>query len=1063
VESDEQPFPRWEGVFITQSGRSYGGSPTTKQRCPQGGDFIDTTEIIDNSKVKVKRPVWTYEKSTPPFDPSTPYKERVKILEAYKMFDILEPSWSNDAKCRYGQILRATKEFYCLINDNLVLKRISEEVCTRSILEKGFNEKYSKVYKYSRQCCLGINWNCPADFPVPLLNGKINSWKSFRQAIGLRKPATPEILIPGELLYPWLDEKPSDIEYLEDEYRPESIDKDSFREILGSLLIAPKRIPKMCDFVVSQTNTKRIHTCSNLRELRKKGKKAAMAYKYQAVTRWVDRGCPDQEPIAVRTPVWKRTTEYRDAISLNPDTLYQVWELNSYLKQMIKHPGVGDYTDMRELKQFYHKHTSFILTDWKKSGLTMPHWYIKLLVEEVSKKAPQYSGRFPTQGLEIYDYDKDKVFYNESFGYGLGMINNAYTLFNICLFEYAKKQNIFTEKDSILSFNDDSVIGCEKTSYHQWINVCSSSGAYLDVHKTVQTDCIQFCEMHIGKVWKNSFKWVSSFHTLYKTMEESVNYTEWRFRASDTWDAIRGYQSQLIPEIPNEVIMGTIVDLVMTGAANYFGTDTDIGNPEYGGVLLGKYGRTQYDLKDTLLVLEASTGKDYFYKASCLRLVKEALKPLNYPVYRDWEKFPEGKTKTLMTMIGSLHGLNHELESMLAKAQNRFVIDTKYVNHKLWTTLENKILKLNPDDPPIFNVVDYLRGERWPNCAVPSCLVTSEMPVSHNYLELPFVRMEKEENKYSIIKMIEELYYLFRGHKPSIPEEDVTLKGFIQWETPVYPDVDKYHPICDMELISKIADFNDPRRVFLDYWARSHSVITGLATEDLRGRAAQVLLDQLTGIPRPGGGTATWYTRIPLPLDDMAKKILSTHLPTYHEEILMDIVSRRREPDEFPTIDEYSYDKLIDYKEHNKRQWSKWTKSKRISEAKKRPTKKKQPASEDNPPVDIMDINMDQIRTVFDKIGAEFTERVQSLKQEQSPPSTGGEATDTPSGFNYNIEALRSETLLDSLDEPDWLREGSTEYNPDDYFDEGGSFDEAEEIAYALDQANLAWYCEEDG
>jgi hypothetical protein len=945
-----------------------------------------------------------------------------------------------------AQILKATYFFYVYLNPHPGAIEIATEVCHRSILEPGFNGKYAKIYKYCRQGLLGINWTPPDEFPTPLIDGKINDWFKLKDFLRGHQPGTPEVLIPGELLFPWEDDLPSDIEYLEGDYPGNKLDEGIIEEIVDSLLSDPRMIPTTTDFIVSQTNCKRIHSASTSLELEKKGRDA-MGYKYSTVTKWVDKGCKPQPAIAIRTPVWKRTTEYRDAISLNPGTLFAVWELNSYLKYMINHKGVGDYTDMAELKQFYHKHSSFLLTDWRKSGLTLPHWFCKIVVRCVQKKAPTYSGQFPVDGIKIWDSKKQKWFYNEDFGYGLGMVNNVYTLFNIVLFEYAKRKEIFSEKDEIKSFNDDSVIGCKQTSYNRWLGICRDSGGYVDVHKSVQSDCIQFCEMHQGKKFINSFKWLSCFHTIYSTLSKSRNHTQWRFVTTQSWDAVRGYQSQLIPrKFSNEEIMGNIVDITLMGADAYWGKESINGvHPEFGGVGLGVYFRTTYNLKDTLLELEKKTGKEFFHCAASLRVCKESLNSTKYPKYRPWQQFPEGKTKQYMELIGSLDGLNHELKSLLDKTQNKFILENDWFQDRYWSDLENKLSKLDKDNPTIFDVEGYMAAQHWDSYAVPKFLVSSEVEISHDVRELPFARMAKEKPKYSLIKMLEELYLYFSTGSPvGISMEELGLDKYIQWETPVYPNSNCYNPICDMELISKISDFNDPRRVFLDYWAREHSVITGLRTKERRAKAAAEFLARSTGLTTLASGFATWYTKFPLPYNDELKEILSHHLPILHEEIIHNWFESREEG--YIPLDKISFDVLHDHAELNPTFWKKNTKKKKKQEKKARPSKIVTDENAEQQHISLTTLNMDDTLMLLE----DFIQRAHSVPIEVEELEEKGQE---PSISYYDPEV----TPFVFEERPDWLTAPQEESSEEEYEDQSDDEDEMIRAALDLQQRGKGW------
>jgi len=970
-------------------------------------------------------------------------KDRIRLKEAYSLFDPLQPQWSNIQDECLAQVLKATKFFFCYLNPSPEAIELAEEICSRSIMEDGFNGKYAKVYKYCRQSILGINWTPPEDFPVQLLDYKINSWIDLKQHLRGLKPGTPEVLIPGELLFPWEDDLPSDIEYLEGESNPNKLDTSIIKEILDEIIGSPRMIPVMTDFVVSQTNCKRIHKASNFPDMEKMGKKA-MGFKYKTVAEWVDGGCKYQKPIALRTPVWKRTTEYRDAISLNPCTLFQVWELNSYLKFMINHKGVGDFTTMEDLKKFYHQHSSFLLTDWKKSGLTIPHWFVKLVIEEVQKKAPTYNGQFPSDGIHIWDPEKKKWFINNDFGYGLGMINNVYTLFNICLFEYAKRKNIFTEKDKIISFNDDSVIGCKESSYNQWLGICQDSGGYVDVHKSVQSDCIQFCEMHQGKKFHNSFKWLSCFHTLTMSMLNSLNVTHWRFNVTQMWDAVRGYGAQLVPKrFSNEEVIGNIAELVLLGAANYWGCGPFKNgvHPEFGGVGIGFYFRTDYNLKDTLVNLGDSSGKEFFFKGSCLRVIKESEDSKTYPSYRPWEQFPEGVTKDYMSTLGSVHGMNHELKSLLDKTQNKFLLESNWFQEELWTKLDKQLSSIDYDNPVIFDIESYVASKPWNSYAIPRFLVEDQVPLDQSIRELPFVRMNKEQPKYSLVKMLEEFFLYFRFGKPKdLTVDDLDLRKYLQWEAPVYPDSGAYNPICDMETISKIADFNDPRRVFLDYWSREHCVITKLRTEERRAKSAALFLSLCTGLKSLKEGYATWYTKFPMPYDDELKEILSHQLPILHDEIIYNWLTSREVG--YEPLDKISFETIEEHKQYNKEFWRKKTKTKSRQEKKARPSKTDKDNIMPEGHTDIMSLNMD-----------DTSELISSFITRVNNPSTEEETIEvyqTPLGIELELADLRSE-------KPDWMVEAgdSSDYDSEYYSDD----DEDAMVRAALDalESGQSW------
>jgi hypothetical protein len=816
--------------------------------------------------------------------------ELCELRACFEVFSSTNPIWSTCPYKRLAQRLRATFDFYEAFNvGNPKLVAISREACVRSIMEPGFADKYSKIYKYTRQCYGGDKWDKPTDFPIRMKSISPSTWHTVKTICATSTSATPEVIIPPELLYPFSSPEPEDIEYLEQDPAPNKLDVAIIKEILAEIIQPPSHIATTIDFVASQTNCKRIHTAATRSQLQARGKQA-MAYKYKAVTDWFDEGMPHQDFCAVRTPVWKRTTEYRDAISCNPYTLYRIWELNTALKSMIKHKGVGDYTDMRDLKFMWLKHPTFILTDWKKSGLTIPHWFVKLVIEEVVRKHPTYYGTFPVDGIPIWDPKKQKWFQNEHFGYGLGMVNNVYTLFNITLFEYAKRAGIFTDEDEILSFNDDSVIGCEEFAYNRWLDICQDSGGYVDRHKTVQSKGIQFCEMHQGKLFYNNFKWVSAFHTLMAQSENAVNLTHWRFLISDSWESIRGYGWQVRRLLTDDLFIEHLVQVTLTSAERFFGMPLSELNgvqPELGGFCLGHGQRTEWGLRIALCNLEKLTGKQYWYSANLLRIWKESQHWTYWPKYREWEKFPQGKTAERMAMLGRCGGLFSALEPLRAKTKNHFALESTWQQKQYWTKLERQLLQVKYQEPTIFNVDDWAGGHRWAGYAVPDFLIEECVPNSNDGLYIPFARINKVPNKYSILTQLEALHnWLTYGSAKVIPDEEMDMSNFILHEIPVITCQGSYLPVTSMETTSQLAGFDDPRRVILDHCDRKGAIIYKLKVKDYRGYEMARFLERATSLKEGSLYKATWYTKTPIPYCPEAESWLHHHLPTDHELVL---------------------------------------------------------------------------------------------------------------------------------------------------------------------------------
>jgi len=843
----------------------------------------------------------------------------IRAWQAFCVFNTDDPKFSTDPYCVHAEQLKATYEFYCAFNDFKSKKDFAYNVCKRSILEEGFNSKYSKLYKYSRQCYFGTTWEAPPEYPLPGFQN-LNSWSDFRAFIQNSPISfTPEVILPPELLFPWRDELPNDIAFLEEESSCK-LDKNRVRLIIRDLLSEPKKVPTELDFVLSQTNTKSCVGTDSPSVVEQKRGKGVTDKKYVGVTNWVDQGMPERPLLAVSTPVWKRPSEYRDAITLNPCLLYKVWKFNSYLKYMISHPGVGDYTDMTDLRRFATQHSFFIMTDWKKSGLTIPHWYIEILVEEINSKFPSAKIDFPSNGWGIYWTKEEKWVFPSNAGYGLGMVNNAYTLFNIVLFEYAKQDGVFTEKDKILSFNDDSVIGCEKMAYYRWRRICQDSGGYLDFHKTFGSNGPQFCEMHQFRNVKSNFKWVSAFHTAVSALWKSYNKDHYRFLLSDMMSQLKpGQDVSTLSASYNEAARTTMEHYILQFSMSYWSCTFNCEIPvELGGVNITCDFRTKYMLKEALCFLEQQNGTTFYKMANHLRVVKESFS--NHPIYRPWKPMPKGPTRNYMLELGRVSGLNHELDSLSVKAHNQFLLDSEWYLENFWGPLSIKIEESRNPNRIDFSWIDWVKEQRWPTYAIPNYLVGATKPLI-NMDVLPFVRMEKAANKYSLPSMVEAFFqhYAKQNVFHSINKDAVSFKGYCLWEAPVVAESDHYEPIVDMELISKISDFSDPRRTFLDYYDRNRVVITQLLTKDFKSEAALELLkvtfkeDDFSSY-----SGATWYTEIPVPFKKEDLEILKNHLPDLHGGILMDIQEGNQVLNETAFLD-YSF--LDNDRRENKKFW----------------------------------------------------------------------------------------------------------------------------------------------
>jgi hypothetical protein len=869
---------------------------------------------------------------------------------------------------------------------------------------------------------LGIKWTAPQDFPIKEGILGITSWLQLREFLhSVGRIATPEILIPPELSYPWASPKPEDIEYLEGEDPDTDINVPIIKEILLELLKPDDSHITITDFILLQTNTKMAAAGNTPEELEKihKGGGKCTVYKYSAVTEWVQKGRPPGPHYGVRTPVWKRPTEYRDAITLHPRTLFEVFELNQRLKRMMSHlKEVGDYTDQHDLLRLAKaNYSSWFLTDWKKSGLTIPHWFVDLVVEVINEITPQKRCNFPTKGWGIYDKDKCKWFRPKTFGYGLGMINNVYTLFNIALFKYGQRNGTFEEKDMILSFNDDSAIGTNKGSYEGWLDICRSSGGYLDFHKSYRTNGIQFCEMHQFKQFKSNYKWVTMFTTLTKSVVTCRNLHHCRFQVSEIWDGIRGYDSDISGTATVMAMLGTIEHYIYKFMLSRYEVDEatlPILPPELGGVALGDTFRTQYVLKSGLLLLQDT--EDFDTRLRMFKILKASKECFSWrPKYRPWVKFPDGDIKERMLELGAYSGLNSELSAFSMRAQNRFFLDTTWYKEVFWDNFSKEFDKSSSDSSTIIDMWNWAYDQEWHNYAIPDRFVEEKVvyPRSDKVM-LPFVRIQKEKPKYSLPSMMVGFINYFERNVP-FPEVkigDVDFSHHLQYEIPILHDVDKYIPICNMETISKIANFNDPRRVFLDYWWRTGFVIKTLNSKDKRSDDALRLVCKLDpNLIDRGFDKCTWYTKYPMPYKSRWSPALSSNLPDMHQDIIRVLYQDDLDPSSF------EFTILSDHVDQHRKENPKFWKSRLKSKIKG--TQKRKDALGHRAPNNPMDeqeplslLNMDDIREVLDSIYSGNT--IIATKDEP------------PQGITYG-------GLLDLPDDPEWLTQVEDFQDQDQY------------------------------
>jgi len=202
-------------------------------------------------------------------------------------------------------------------------------------------------------------------------------------------------------------------------------------------------------------------------------------------------------------------------------------------------------------------------------------------------------------------------------------------------------------------------------------------------------------------------------------------------------------------------------------------------------------------LKETLIFLEQYNGPEYFDMMNHLRLVKDSFS--NHPIYRPWKPMPPGPTRTYMLELGQVSGLHHELDSLSVKAHSQFLLDSEWYLENFWGPLSKKIRETYETRKLDNDWFSWAAEQRWPTYAVPDFLVESTRPLLGMDV-IPFVRIEKTPNKYSLPSMVESFYqhYKYNNIFCSINKDDISFKGYCLWEAPVLAESDHYAPIVDM-------------------------------------------------------------------------------------------------------------------------------------------------------------------------------------------------------------------------------------------------------------------------
>lgn len=270
----------------------------------------------------------------------------------------------------------------------------------------------------------------------------------------------------------------------------------------------------------------------------------------------------------------------------------------------------------------------------------------------------------------------------------------------------------------------------------------------------------------------------------------------------------------------------------------------------------------------------------------------------------------------------------------------------------------------------VCNNWEWASTKEWPSYAIPSNLVKSEVILPKDQRVLPFVRMQKEKPRYSLPSaMVSFIDHLGGRCLPEIPIQQIDFSLYLQYETPVITDQSSFEPICDMSILSTIANFSDPRRTFLDYWWRNNSVPTELYLTDVKSKAAFDLISMIDpSLINDGYSLATWYTKYPIPYKEEWRHFLSHNFPDRHMEIIHALIKGEK-PQYGVDTTIFLYDDFDNHRKSNKKFWKKATSSKiKGHEKRKAQLGHRAPAQTTTEEEILTLLNMDDIRRVMEDI-----------------------------------------------------------------------------------------------
>jgi len=114
-------------------------------------------------------------------------------------------------------------------------------------------------------------------------------------------------------------------------------------------------------------------------------------------------------------------------------------------------------------KKFKENHKWFLCRDLTKEGITKPRSLLKIMMEELHNQYPDAKAYEYTDFFDDYEIIVNDEILKPIRGHGLGMANALTTLMQLIIFQMTiEKMNIDTDRISLLTHNDDAIVGTQK-------------------------------------------------------------------------------------------------------------------------------------------------------------------------------------------------------------------------------------------------------------------------------------------------------------------------------------------------------------------------------------------------------------------------------------------------------------------------------------------------------------------------------------------------------------------------------------------------------------------------